>query len=627
MIKYLFSAVSLLAFHVPATAQEALPPASESEADETSITVTATGTRTTVEGTGQSVTVIGSDEIERVQSADITRVLERAPGVTFSRNGGVGSFTGVRLRGSEAEQVLTVLDGVRVADPAAPSGGFDYGTLLALDLDKVEVLRNSNSTIWGSDAIGGVIVASTRAEGGVAARAEYGSFDTVDSAISAGFSDEDVGFLGASASYFNTDGFSAAEGGTERDGFEQWTVNGHGRYYFSDRFEVFARARYAESMLDIDGFPPPSFALADTDEVQDTTQLFASAGAVYDSGPLFLSAAYSRAETDRDNLSGDGSETFTSQGTSDRIDLRGEWRPFGPFLLNFGGETEWTRYETLFDAGNDTRISGAYLQGGLEWRGIAAHFGARVDDHADFGTEVSFGGDASYAFAPDRRVRFSVGEGFKAPTLFQLYSDFGNLALQPEKSLGADIGVVYGDRALTSGNVYAAVTAYRRQTRDQLVFVGCFLSADPICVDRPFGTYDNVARSAAQGIEVEARVGLGNALVLGGAYALTDATNRVTGLDLPRRPRHAATLTADLVPFDRLTLGADLRIVSSSFDDAGNAVRLDGYETLALRAAFGLTDLIELFGRVENVWDEQYQTAAGYATSGRAAYVGARLKL
>ena len=189
MFKYPFSALSLLAVSVPAAAQEALPPASDSVTDETSITVTATGTRTTVEGSGQSVTVIGSDEIERVQSADLTRVLERAPGVTFSRNGGVGSFTGVRLRGSEAEQVLTVLDGVRVADPAAPSGGFDYGTLLALDLDKVEVLRNSNSTIWGSEAIGGVIVASSRAEGGVAARTEYGSYDTFDAMASAALSD------------------------------------------------------------------------------------------------------------------------------------------------------------------------------------------------------------------------------------------------------------------------------------------------------------------------------------------------------------------------------------------------------------------------------------------------------
>jgi len=632
MFKYLFFGVSLSALAVPVYAQEAreederqITLASHSIEDgEETITVTATGTRIELEDTGQAVTVIGEGEIEAVQGPDLTRVLERVPGLTFSRNGGLGGFTGVRLRGSEAEQVLTVLDGVRVSDPAAPSGGFDFGNLLGNNLAKIEVLRGSNSTIWGSDAIGGVIVASTRAESGLAASAEYGADDSFTGAASGGISDADTGFLGGSASYTRTDGFSAAASGTEPDGFEQWVLEGHGRYYFSQEFELFARVRQAEGTLEIDGFPAPAFALADTDDVQETSQTFGSAGAVYDTGPLYVQASYSFADTARDNLDGSGAETFTSEGQSDRLSLRGEWRPIGPLIVNFGAENEWTSYETLFDTGDNTRIFGAYVQAGIEWRGISGHIGMRVDDHADFGSETSFGADVSYAVADNLRLRASVGEGFKAPSLFQLLSDFGNAGLTPEESTSMDIGVAYGDR---SQSLYGSVTAFRRVTQDQIVFVGCFGVTDPICDNRPFGTYDNVSRTRASGIEVEAGASVTDWLRLQAAYAYTDTENRDTGNELARRPAHALTLTADVSPFDALSLGADLRIVSSAFDDAGNFTPLGAYEVMSVRAAYNVTDQIQLFGRIENAWDEDYQTAAGYATRGRAAFVGARLAI
>ncbi len=618
MYKYLFLSVSSFVFSSPAVAQGA---------DEATITVTATGTRSDVNASGQAITVIGEGEIEAVQGADLTRILERAPGVAVTRNGGPGSFTAVRLRGSEAEQVLAILDDVRLADVAAPSGGFDFGTLLALDLDKLEVLRSSNSTIWGSDAVGGVVVASTRAESGLRGSAEYGARDTVSGMVSGGVSDPDTGFLGLSGTWFSTDGISAAEGGAEADGFEQWALNGHARYYFNDRFEVFARARYAEGDLDIDGFPAPDYTLADTLDTQQTRQFTGSTGAIYDAEALFLSFAYSFADTDRDNLDGTGAETFTSEGRSDRLSLRGEWRPFGPFLVHFGAENEWTSYQTLFDAGEDTHRTGAYVQGGIEWRGINAHLGARVDHHADFGTQVSFGADAAYEVAPDWRLRASVGEGFKAPSLFQLHSDFGNVQLQPETSTSFDLGMAYGERSLSQTSLYGAVTLFRRDTANQIMFASCFGQSTGICTNRPFGTYDNVARTRAQGVEAEIWARPDRNVRLGALYTLTDTEDRTTGLGLARRPRHAATFTGEVQPTEAVMLAADLRIVSSSFDDAFEAVRLDGHSLLTLRGSWDVVEGVQLFGRVENVWNEECQTAAGYATAGRSAYLGARLAL
>ncbi|WP_271078225.1 TonB-dependent receptor plug domain-containing protein [Aurantiacibacter sp. MUD61] len=631
MRKLLFVGVSLSALAAPTMAQDAddeIVLASEVERDnEDTITVTATGTRSPVEASGQAITVLGADEIASLQGPDLTRVLERVPGLTYSRSGSLGSQTSVRLRGAEAEQVLVVLDGVRVADPASPAGGFDFGNLLSSNLAKVEVLRGSNSTIWGSDALGGVIVASTCAETGLDGALEYGANDSLTASAAGGIADAETGYLGASASYARTDGFSAAANGTEADGFEQWAVEGYGRYYISWAVEAFARIRHAEGELEIDGFPAPNFTLADTDDVQDTRQTFGSAGLILDNGPLYVQAAYSFADTARDNLDGSGVETFTSEGQSDRLSLRGEWRPIGPIIVNFGAENEWTRYETLFDDGNSARLFGAYTQAGIEWRGISGHIGARVDDHSEFGSEVSFGADASYAVADNVRLRASVGEGFKAPSLFQLYSDFGNQLLTPEQSTTFDLGLAYGGRALDDTPFYAAVTLFRRDTQDQIGFIGCFGNTDPICDNRPFGTYDNIARTRAEGVEAELRGQIGESLQLAAAYAFTDTENRDTGNRLARRPRHAATFTAEWAPLEAFSLGADLRIVGASFDDAGNFTRLDPYEVLTLRAAYDVTEQVQLYGRIENVWDEDYQTVAGYGTRGRAVFIGARLAL
>ncbi|WP_234026881.1 TonB-dependent siderophore receptor [Erythrobacter sp. HKB08] len=611
------------------------------QTQEDKITITATGTRIEVEDTGQPVAIFDAEDIAEVQGADLTRVLRRAPGVTFARNGGIGSFTGVRVRGAEAEQLLTIVDGVRMSDPAAPGGGFDFGNLLAGNLEKIELLRGSNSTVWGSDAIGGVLVASTRAESRILASAEYGARDTVNLSASGGIGG-DGGFLGASGSYFRTDGFSAAANGTEADGFEQWTVNGQGRLYLSYEWELFARARYAEGELEIDGFPFPSFTLADTDEFQKTRQLSGAAGAIYDGGPLFVQANYSFADTARDNFDPafGSAPGFTSDGRSDRIEVKGEWRPIGPLLVNFGAENEWLEYETLFDAGNDTSIFGAYAQLGIEFGGLSAHAGGRFDDHARFGSAASFGADVSYEIAANLRLKASIGEGFKAPTLFQLFSDFGNETLVPEQSTSFDIGIAYKNRGWLD---YAGFTLFRRDTENLIDFVSCFGVTGGICTDRPFGTYDNVGRTRAQGFELEAGKRLGDKLQLRAAYAYIDSENRTSGSPnegnvLARRPQHALTLSADYQLQERWvfgpTLGAEMRFVSDSFDDAANSVAIDDFVVIDLRVVKPVLMLdrakqhtLDLFARVENVTDADYQTAAGYASPGRGVFVGVRTGL
>ena len=616
MYKYLFLLLTAL---LPA-------PLAAQEDDVDTITVTADGLGTAITNTGQAVTLIDEAEIDEVQGADIARILRRAPATSIARNGPVGSFTGVRVRGAQAEQLLVLVDGVRVSDPAAPGGGYDFGNLLGGNVIRIDLLRGSNSIIWGSDAIGGVIDITTRATSGAEASVEYGARDTLLATGAAGLSGDSY-FVGLDGSFYDSDGFSAAANGTEADGFRQYAVGGSAFYDLTDEIELFARGRYAEGDLEIDGFPAPLFALADTAETQETRQYSGAAGATYRGLDLTLRAAYSFSDTERDNFdSALGSDpTFSSDGHQQRVSVRGEYRIIGGLALDFGGEHEWSSYRTAFDAGEDTAITGGYGQLGWELGRLAVHAGARVDDHRRFGTATSFGGDASYRLGGDWRVRASVGEGFKAPTLFQLFSDFGNEALSPERSTSYDLGIERGARG---EGLYLAATAFRRDSEDLIDFVSCFGVVGGICTDRPFGTYDNVGRARAQGFELELAARPGERWDVFATYSLVDTEDRATGNDLARRPRHLLSAGADWTsPLAGLVLGGELRLVGDSFDDAANTVPLDGYALVDVRASVPVGETFELFGRVENLFDVDYRTAAGYGSPGRGAFVGVRVRM
>lgn len=625
MRKYLFLAsVSLFSSTAFAQSQESEDPAIVlADTVGPTVTVTANGLGTNVENTGQAVTVLDRAEIVGVQGADATRVLERTPGLSFSRSGGVGGFTAVNIRGANGEQLLVLVDGVRVADPAAPGGGFDFGNLLLGTAGKLDILRGSNSTIWGSDAIGGVIDISTRGETGASGNIEYGARDTLFASAAGGLSGKGY-YAGLTGSWYRTDGFSTAASGSEPDGFEQVALGGQLFVDVTSNLEVFAHANWSEGALDLDGFPPPTFAFADTLETQKTRRHWGDLGFAFYGNDLTLRGAYSLSDTERDNRDASGATTFASDGHSQRVSLRGEYRAIGPVTVAFGAEQEWTDYAASFSPAGEADIFGAYVQLGFVMGRVAAHVGSRVDDHSLFGSNASYGADLSYGFGDDWRLRASLGEGFKAPTLFQLLSDFGNPLLQPEESTSFDLGLEKGTRGR---GTHLALTAFRRDSEDLIGFVSCFGLNGGICTDRPFGTYDNTARARAQGIEAEAGFDLAPGLRLAGVYSFIDTEDRTTGLELARRPRHTATLFADYeAPFG-LELGTDLRLVGASYDDAGNAVRLDGYEVLDLRAAMPLSEAIEIYGRIENVFDADYQTVAGYASPGRGAFVGVRARM
>lgn len=594
-----------LLFLSPALAVAAPALADEMADDRKTITVIASGSAIDLSQTGQSISIVGRNEIDSIQGADLTRVLERLPGVSLSRTGGIGAQTGLFVRGANSDQVLVLVDGVRVADYASPGGGYDLGNMLSGNLERVDLLRGSNSVIWGSQAIGGVLALTTREADGVEASAEYGAYDTAQLTGTLGVS-EDAYAASLSAGYTRTDGFSAQAGGEEKDGLEQWQISVKTRARLAEGLNLRAVGRYTDGKLDIDQFGP------DSPDTQHTKEGSGRIGLDYESDGISLAGGYAYSEVRRDYVNLFGPSFF--KGYGHRLDLKGRVDLPSSFALDFGGDSEWTRAQSTFDPSTKSRLTSGHSLLGWYTDRVSLAAGARLDDHSRFGTHWTFGANGSVALVDGWRLRGSIGEGFKAPTLYQLFGSFvGNPALAPEKSRSYEAGIEKGNR---NAGLHFAATWFLRNTRNL------------IDLDSSF-QYQNVAQARAQGFEVELGAQVSERFHAQAAYTYLNARDRTLGRDLARRPRNAVTLSADWqTPLGGLGLGGDLRFASKAveYDFLGTPSTLDSHVVVTVRASVPVTERIEMFGRVENIGDEHYELASGFNTLGRSAYVGARAR-
>ena len=478
-------------------------------------------------------------------------------------------------------------------------------------IDTVELLRGSNSVVWGSDAIGGVLALTSAQFNGVRAGLEYGAHDTLSADAALGKEGDGYGIT-VSGGHVRSQGISAYARGTEPDGLRQWHGSLRGHANLADGLSLVAAGRYADSRVDFDGFPPPLYTFADTPEVQTTKQGSGRVGLDYDTSGLGLKLGLAYSDTRRGYFddAASAAPSYATIGKSWRADFAGRADLAPRITLNFRADSEWTRLSTSFDPENDARLSSAHLLAGYHAGGLHLSGGLRVDDHDRFGTHWTLGANGSVDLADDLRLRASYGEGFKAPTLYQLYGYGGNVALQPETSKAYEAGLEYGNR----NTRHLTLTLFRRDSRNLIDYVW------------PTG-YFNTGSTRAEGIELEAGWAMSEHLRTRAAYSYLKAIDRSTGQDLPRRPRN--TLSAGLdwdSPLAGLKLGADLHLAGGSYDDRGNLVRLDGYGLLTLRASLPLGERFELYGRIENVTNRGYQTVADYGTYGRSAFAGLRAK-
>ncbi|WP_292053555.1 MULTISPECIES: TonB-dependent receptor plug domain-containing protein [unclassified Brevundimonas] len=605
------------------------------------IVVTANRSAQSIDKVGASVTVLTAAALEASQATAVPDALARTPGVSFARNGGIGTVTSVNIRGAEGHHTVVLIDGVKMNDPSSTQGGANFSNLLVGDLSRIEVLRGAQSTLWGSQAIGGVVniitAEPTQALQGYVS-AEAGSFGTRYFRGAVGGTNDRFSWRVA-ANRYDTDGYSAFAAGTENDGYSQNGLSGRMNLKITDAVSVDLRAVWSDGTSQFDSFN------GDSREYSTTQELASYAGLNFDllDGRLRNRIGFSYTDTQRDSINPDRliePTTFEAKGENKRLDYQGSFAFTDNLSAVFGIESERAEMRSrslpnstvkpAFGTGKADQDS-AYVQ--LQWEavpGINLTAGVRYDDHARYGDKTLGQFAAAWTLNEGKTVlRASWAQGFRAPGLYELYSEYGNLDLQPEAFDAWEVSVQ--QRLLDRASL--GITYFNRQSDNEIRYKGCsFGTTDPLCTvngNTRWGYYENIQKTEAQGIEVTGAFDVTSALRIAANYTWTDAINASgasKGKRLTQRPEHMANLSADYAFASGLKTGVAVRYAGKAFANAANSDALDAYTLVDLRASYPVNDTLEVYGRIENLFDEQYQVVRGYGTADRSVYGGVRIR-
>lgn len=582
------------------------------------IVVSATRSPRAGDEVGSSVTVIEAPELALRQYSFVADALRDAPGVALARNGGFGGFASVRVRGATSGQTLVVIDGVVVNDPAAPQGGFNFANLDLVDIERIEILRGPQGILYGADAIGGVISITTRSVLPHRAEAfiEGGSLGAVRGGATFSAANDAGAFARATVSGIRTTGISRADGGAERDGFRSIAGSVRAGLKLGNVWRAEATGRISDSLADIDGFPPPDFTLGDTLETEDTRDVTASGALRHATSDVSGAFTIGYSKTNRRN-DDSGFETFAAR--ADRVSADYLFTARVNDLLRLSGGAELERTSVIVSGvDTDARNAAVFALAELEpIKRLTISAGGRRDEFSNFEGATTARFAAAYSGLEGYVFRASWGQGFRAPSLFELnFEQFGvvpNPDLRPERSAGYDVGV---ERRFDDASGNAIVTAraafFQTRVRDQIDF------------DFARSGYFNIDRTRARGVEAEVEWRPTASISASLVYTFTDAVDLDTGAALLRQPKHKGTAVTSWAPTSRLTLSSSVIFNGREADfPAPN----DSFVRLDLRGAYRLNETLELYARVENVTDADYQDVSGFGEPGASAFGGVRIKL
>ena len=564
--------------------------------------------------------ILTSKDIHDRNQGVVSDLLRTIPGLAVSQNGGAGSLTQIRLRGSEANQIVVIIDGVEVANPA--DGAFDFGGLRTENIVKIEVLRGEQSALYGSDAIGGVINIITRT-GNLTenwrASVEGGSRDTVEGQISGAIPLGEA-TLSINGNAFTTDGFDVSGLGGERDGADSRSLNlglnnvELGGVTFSGKYGSTVRNTDFDSDTDFDG------RLNNTNDTTEVTTETARIDARFDLAGFDHKITANRTETETDTV---GGFTSLSIGTREVLNWAAK-REFGDaHSLTVLAEVEHEEYEiepNFTEPGAEPDNTNYGIAGDYRFNknDITLTASARHDFNDLFDDATTWRLGAGYDFDWDGRLRASVGTGVKNPTLIELFGFFpasnftGNPNLQPETSLGVSIGYEQ-----TIGNFDFSVDIFRSELEDEITTL-----FNP---DFTTSVINLETDSTRQGVELAASWRIDNFSLQGSASFLDSEQD---GLEEIRRPDFLASATATWEPTDRLGLtvsvdhnGTQLDTDFATFQN----VELDSFTLIGANARLDVTDNVSLTLRGSNLLDEDYEEVVGFASQGRAIFGGVEL--
>lgn len=596
------AALLTLTTALPATAQDAAPAYVLD-------TITLTANREPVElsRSGSSVSVVAGEALEDLAGQPLSRSLTRLPGVTLSQQGPLGTLGALQLRGAPAQYVPVIIDGIEVSDPAATNPFYDIGGQIGVGVDRIELLRGAQSALYGSRAVAGVLsLQSLRpTEDGLHHRfnIEAGRYDSLTTSYGATLrrADTDLAFQ---VSHVRTDGFSALDeddGNFEEDGYEATRVSFYAAQALQNGATIGLNGFWEDSSGDFDDWLGDA-AGTPGDDFGDRESHGLRGFARFSTGPVDHDIALTRYRIERLSSSDGFDSRFT--GTRTKLSWQGAADVAPDLRAVFGADTE----KEESDGSGDARIDGIFVE-------TTAALGDRIDittslrrdDHSRFGGFTSGRVAAVWRATDDLLFRATLGNGFRAPSLYQLFSDYGDPGLEREESRTHEIGV---ERQW--GDSYLRATAFWLKTRDTIGFdyaeTGC---------GSPYGCYVQLPGTARRrGVEIDGRHVFGTGHALTASYTFIDNQTDLPGWAAV--PERVLNLGAETTFATGTTAGLTLQHV------AGRTAGLEDFTTVDLHVSHPLGQNATAYLRLENAFDEDYQWVEGYGTSGRAIYAGLR---
>jgi vitamin B12 transporter len=561
--------------------------------------------------------VLTRQDIQLHQASFAFDVLSLLPAVEISRSGPFGGVTSVRIRGASSDQTLVLVDGAPMNDPTAPAGGFDFSSLDVSNVDRIEVLPGPQGSLWGSDAIGGVVSITTLEPDGWRASLEGGAFGTLRDTAAVGYSGRTQA-LGISAAWYQSGGISKADardGAAERDPFRSFTAEVNGRSAVGSAVSLDAKLLYNREFTALDSFGGPT-GVTDGPDTQRGRTLSGYARATI-KGLLGFDHEFRVDGMDMDRLDENtfGGVIFPFEAKGRRLDYRWTAERSDPRLgdLLIGAE----RLDAREDTGSGVESSGNWA-GFAVWRiqplkALSVTASLRRDSPDDYHGVTTARGSAVLHLGGGLSLSGSVGQGFKVPSIFQTtYPCFECMppgparALKPERALGWDATLAWSS---PDGRTTLKVTDYRLSVRDQIDYVF------------PQG-YVNLSRTRTIGVEAEAETELGHGVSLRADYAHADGRNLDADAPLLRVPVNSGAATLAWQG-SKASAAFTLRAQSAAADLFGT---IRPFAVMDLTGAYALTPHFTLTARIENLADTHYQEAFGYGEPGFGMFVGIRIE-
>ncbi len=590
------------------------------------VVVTANRVLTPIEEVGSSITVITAKDIEAKGYITVKEVLKGTPGLDVWSTGGPGQMSSVSLRGTKSFQTLVLIDGVEMNDPTGMNRGFNFANLTVDNIERIEVLRGSQSTLYGADAIGGVINIITKKGKGKPEfyiGSEGGSYKTWREFSGASMGSEKVN-ASLALSHNSSDGFSVADddmpGNSEDDKWENTSASARVGFILSENVDLDFISRFQKGRTHLDNGGGANQDVEDYHVKERKVYTKAQAHAFAFDGLWEQTLFYGFTDHDREYRDCPyGDSDF--DGKKHEISWQNNLYLHKTNTLTLGLEYEKEEMDDHGDLDESAYTNSFFVQDQIKLGGFSfTTLGLRYDDHEEFGSETTFRITQAFLLRDwGTKFKGSYGTGFRAPSLSELYyinpwgGAGGNPDLDPEESKGWDIGI---EQSFFNNCMIIGITYFYNDFDD--------------LIDWDNG-YNNVDDAKTSGIESFIKIMPFDDLSVCLNYTYTD-TEDDEGNRLLRRPLNKVGLNTFFRFLERGTLNLDLFYVDERDDRYWDSmtfstkdVALDDYILVNLAGSFDICKSLQVFARIENLFDEDYNEAYGYGTAGFSAYGGMKV--